>query len=38
MTARRTEAIPRNRRPTINYQPLSNGRAITIRWIWLVPS
>jgi hypothetical protein len=36
--ARIAGAVPRSGRSTPRYQPLSSCRAMTMRWIWLVPS
>ena len=30
--------VPAPVRPAAGYQPFNNCRAITMRWIWLVPS
>ncbi len=32
------QTYPRNPRSAANHQPFSSCRAITMRWIWLVPS
>ena len=35
---KRSDAVPRIRRPAAKYHPLGSWRAMTMRWIWLVPS